>query len=143
LIFFIRGKNVDKTSQNVCIFVAFGRFWRNMFISEGGQNLGFRHFLRILTPSKINIFRQKRPNMTKIHQFWEVLSTCFPLNKKNQNKTHFWSFLIFSLLSYIEIYIEYRETARREGCIPYMGSQPKNFDGFVFFCPNGLSMQTF
>ncbi len=98
---------------------------------------------RFWPPSEMNIFRQKRPNATKIHKFWEVLSTFISPNKKYQNKTPFWSFLIFSLLSYIEIYIEYRETARREGCIPYMGSQPKNFDGFVFFGPNGHSMQTF
>ena len=60
----------------------------------------------------MNIFRQKRPNATKIHQFWEVLSTFISPNKKYQNKTPFWSFFDFSLLSYIEIYIEYRETAK-------------------------------
>ena len=29
---------VHKTSQNICIFIVFGRFCRNMFNSEGGQN---------------------------------------------------------------------------------------------------------
>ena len=37
----------------------------------------------------MNIFRQKRPNATKIHQFWEVLSTFFSPNKKYHNKTPF------------------------------------------------------
>ena len=39
--------------------------------------------------------------------------------------------------------MEYRETARGEGCISYMGSQTKIFDAFVFIGPNGYSMQNF
>ena len=53
LIYFYSGIFFSKTSQNWCIFVAFGRFWQNMCISEGGQNPGFCQFfgfLRILTP---------------------------------------------------------------------------------------------
>ena len=97
--FLFRKKNVDKTSQNWCIFYVVGHFWRNMYISEGVKILKNWRNPRFWPPSEMTIFRQKRPNVTKIHQFWEVLSTFFPLNKKYQNTTPFWSFLIFSLLA--------------------------------------------
>ena len=58
-----------------------------------------------------NIFRQKRPYPTKVHQFRVVLSTFISTNKKYQNKTPFWSLGYLSLLSYVEIYIEYKEKA--------------------------------
>ncbi len=53
------------------------------------------------------------------------------LNKKIKKMTPFWSFLTFSLLSYIEIYIEYREKASGVMWEPLGGSKKnKKF----FFC---------
>ena len=126
-------KNGHKTCKNWCVFTVVGRFWWNMFISEGGQNLGFPWFFGFWLPSEINIFWRKRPNMTKIYQFWEVLWTFFSLNKKSQNNTPFKSFLTFSLLSYIEIYIEYRETASGVMWEPLRGSKKFQKIFFVLF----------
>ena len=43
--------------------------------------------------------------------FWDVLSKLFSIVKKILILTYLWRISTFSLLSYIEIYIDYSETA--------------------------------
>ena len=135
MTFFIQGKNVHKTSQNWYIFVMFGRFRQNMFISEGSQNPKNQGNPRFWPPSEMNIFRQKWPTTTKTNQFLQVLWAFFPPNRKYQNKNPFWSFFSFSLLSYIEIYIEYRETSSGVMWEPLRGSKKLRKIFFVLFGP--------
>ena len=112
LHFFIQEKNVHKTSQNWFVIVMFGLFRQHVCISDGGENPKKSAKSSILTPFWNKHISSKTTNHSKNTSiFASFMIIPPPLNWKYQNKTTFWSFLPFSLLSYIEIYVEYRETS--------------------------------
>ena len=90
--FLVKLPKIDVFLLRLVVFDKICAFQRGVKIQDFAN---FSDFWGFWPPSEMNIFRQKRPNATKIHQFWEVLSTCFPRIKKYQNKTPFWSFLFF------------------------------------------------
>ena len=100
-----------------------------MFISEGSQNQKNREILDFDAPLKWTYFvKNDQPQQKHINfcKFYEHFS---PKIENIKIRPLFGHFFSFSLLSYIEIYIEYRETSLEGHGRPLAWS--KNCDYFT------------
>ena len=82
------------------------RFWKDLKTAKNSLFDLIREFSKC---SKILVSEQNQQSAPKIHKFWDFLWNFFQ-NFFSRKMTIFGHFFSFSLLSYIEIYIEYRET---------------------------------
>ncbi len=124
----------------ICLFLlCLPVLGQNMFISERSQSpqkSGKNRFRMILTPSKMSMhvsISQKRPNATKyinFGKFYEHLSWI-----KNIKIPLLIFFFTFTLLSYIEINIDFRQTALGCHSWPLGGVQKSKKIYFVIFRP--------
>ena len=93
-----------KTDRFLLPFDQNRRFWKDLKTAKNSLFDLIREFSKC---SKILVSDKNQQSAPKIHQFWDFLWNFFQNNFFSRKMTIFGHFFSLSLLSYIEIYIEY------------------------------------